>query len=149
MTEGKRYKTRQKGIRITVPGRKAVSFDFNGLWPSPSEPPCTDEYIQKFLEGHPWYGNLFIDEAWRPEPKTIERQVPQINMALNAISKIPGLVPGKMPEKPKLPTLREVHFMKRLGLIKLAEERKLDVDTSLPYRILKEEVKSWLKSQEE
>lgn len=149
MTEGKRYKTRQQGIRIAVPGKPAVSFDHTGHWPPKTKPPCTDVDVQKFLESHHWYGKLFVDADWKPTPKTIKELAPQINMALSAVAKIPGLVPSKMPEKLTLPTLRDIHFMKKDKLLELVKEHKIDVDTSLPYRILKEEVKGWLKSQED
>jgi len=149
MTEGKRYKSHMPGYRVSIPGRRAIEFDAHGLWPAKADPPCVDEDVQEYLEGHRFYRSKFIDVNWKPEPVPIKNQAAQISMALAAAANIPGIKLSSMPKaKPELPTLKEVHYMKKKQLIELAEKNSVRVDITAPYRILKQEMKDWLKSQE-
>jgi hypothetical protein len=149
MSEGKRYKG-PAGYRISIPGMKAIEFDWQGFWPKKNHPPCTDREKIERIESHPRYGGLFVDADWKPPTPKAPPNATQ--MAVAAASRIPGVTPGKIKEDKEetdLPSIKEIHFMKKKELVELAEKHGVDVDTSVAYRILKEEMKDWRKNQEE
>lgn len=101
MSEGQRFFSSTPNLTLRLPGIAAIEFK-GGVFPTRGL--CTDEQVIAQIKSSKDYGKVYISEEDKivrdtPKPKTPEQEGEMLSMAMEAIAKIPGVIPNKMPQQ--------------------------------------------------